>query len=160
MVEVLASLIPGFDKIDKFLKVVEIVIITHDAFPVVDNAGFFISFQPIQQCFCPVAPGIFRKSQCFDLAGKQSFSAGCILAVPAAVNPFGDTAFPVFAPFSILAPGQVQKPVLFAALHFTFSEHRQQASPHLAIPNSRFIYFSLPSWFLQHVCFRQVMHHE
>ena len=62
----------GSDIADQFFQIIEIIIITHNAFTVINNTGLFISFKAVQECFNTVPSGKFRKSPWLDLFREQS----------------------------------------------------------------------------------------
>ena len=106
----------GSDIADQFFQIIEIIIITHNAFTVINNTGLFISFKAVQECFNTVPSGKFRKSPWLDLFREQSLSTFRWFAFITAFNVFVDSASADLAPFRVLAPGKFLEPIPLASL--------------------------------------------
>ena len=103
------------DKLNQFLEVVEIIIIAHNAFTVIYDAGFLIAFKAVQEFFHTVPACKFGKRTRLDLLCIKTFTTVRRLALIASANVLSNTALAHLTPFRVLAPGEFLKAVPFAA---------------------------------------------
>ena len=94
----------GSDKLNQFFQIIEIIIITHNPFPVIDNSCLLISLQTVQQSRKTVSSRKFCKCPCFDLFRIESFATAFRRTFIAAVQSLFNHTFSVFAPFCIFTP--------------------------------------------------------
>ena len=103
------------DESDQRLKIIEIVVISHNSFAMIDDACPLIALQAVQQFLHTISAGELRESTGFDLVRIQSLAAAGWLAFLAAGYALVHAAAAHLAPLCVLAPGKLLKAIAPAA---------------------------------------------
>ena len=94
----------GLDEIDQIFKIIKFIIITHDPFTVVDDAGLLVLIKAIEKRFYTIPFCKLSESTGFDLICIKSFTAVCRLTFITSGYILIYTASSHFTPFSVFAP--------------------------------------------------------
>ena len=117
------------DKLDQLLHIVEGVIVAADPFAMIDNTHFFVPCKAVQKLRLSVSFYKYRKSIWLDFR-QQSFPACRFTVVTVCIS---------MEHFRFSHQSLSGQSLELQPLQWSFSEQRQHARPHRAIPSSLFM---------------------